>query len=64
MTREDEDRPSVPGQPAVGADLSKLSVFELKARLSVLQEEMARTEAAIAARADTKAAAEAVFKIS
>jgi uncharacterized small protein (DUF1192 family) len=46
----------------IGADLSKLSVGELKALVKTLQAEIARLEQAIAAKQSSKSAADAVFK--
>ena len=46
----------------LGADLSKLSVGELKALIEALQAEIARVEACLAAKQSTKSAAEAAFK--
>jgi uncharacterized small protein (DUF1192 family) len=46
----------------IGQDLSLLSVEELKDRIAVLQEEIARLEAELASKDATKSAAEALFK--
>jgi uncharacterized small protein (DUF1192 family) len=47
---------------AIGEDLSAHSVFELEARISALEAEIARTRASLEARASTKNAADAFFK--
>ena len=46
----------------LGEDLSMLSEFELSARILALEEEIARSRAAIVARQSTKANADAFFK--
>jgi uncharacterized small protein (DUF1192 family) len=46
----------------LGQDLSKLSVGELKALVDALKAEIARVEAALAAKQSSKSAAEAAFK--
>ena len=61
MIDMDESGPAVPGQPALGADLSNLSVYELEARLDMLQQERERTEIAIRSRHESKDAANAIF---
>ncbi len=48
---------------AVGADLSDLSVEELRERIVMLQEEIARVEVAIKGKSGSIAAAESFFKI-
>jgi uncharacterized small protein (DUF1192 family) len=45
-----------------GQDLSAMSEHELTARIKTLEEEIARSRAAIAARQSTKAAADAFFR--
>ena len=47
----------------LGADLSKLSIGELKVLVAVLQAEIVRVEQAIAAKQSSKSAAESVFKL-
>ncbi|GAB4516605.1 MAG: hypothetical protein Tsb0010_00570 [Parvularculaceae bacterium] len=44
-------------------DLSAHSVSDLEQRIAILQEEIKRSEAALNARQDFRAAAESVFKI-
>lgn len=46
----------------VGEDLSRLSVEELKARVALLREEIARLETAKAAKSAQRDAAELFFK--
>lgn len=46
----------------VGADLSKLSVGELRALIEDLNSEIARVEQALAGKQSSKSAAESVFK--
>lgn len=59
----DEDEPRrkviaiIPGE-----DISTLSAHELEARIHLLEAEIARLKAAIAARADTRASAESFFR--
>ncbi len=45
-----------------GQDLSAMSEHELTARIKALEEEIARSRAAIAARQSTKAVADAFFR--
>jgi uncharacterized small protein (DUF1192 family) len=47
----------VPGQ-----DLSAMSAHELEARIATMEAEILRSRAAIAARHDTKNAADAIFR--
>jgi uncharacterized small protein (DUF1192 family) len=64
----EEDRPTPKAGPAtghqVGQDLSTLSVDELNERIGILQGEIRRLEAAMDAKTDTRAAAEALFRMS
>ncbi len=46
----------------LGEDLSAMSEFELNARISALEAEIARCREAIAARRATKSAADSFFK--
>jgi uncharacterized small protein (DUF1192 family) len=46
----------------LGEDLSAMSEFELNARISALESEIARCHGAIAARQTTRSAADAFFK--
>jgi len=59
----DEDilKPKKPG-PAVGDDLSALSVKELEERVSEFEAEILRIKADIAGKQSSKSAADAFFK--
>lgn len=46
----------------IGQDLSLLSIAELTERIALLQEEIARLEAAKASKSATRTAADAFFK--
>jgi uncharacterized small protein (DUF1192 family) len=46
----------------IGADLSKLSVVELRELVEVLKAEIARVEQTLGAKQSSKSAAEAAFK--
>ena len=54
--------PKKPKGHEVGADLSKLSVGELKALIETLEAEIVRVEQTLAAKQSSKSAAEAAFK--
>ena len=58
----DEPRKSAKS-PELGADLSNLSVAELENRVALLQDEITRTQAAIAAKKQSAAAAHSIFKL-
>ncbi len=62
MAREDEDRPVKAARHEIGQDLSLLSVFELRERVQMLKEEIARLEAMATAKDAAKNAAAAFFK--
>ncbi len=62
MKMEDDDRPKKKIVHEIGADLSLISVEELKERIQLLQEEIARLEADIAKKQASKSAADAFFK--
>lgn len=49
-------------QVVLGQDLSALSEHELEARIALLEAEIVRSREAIAARRNTRAAADAFFK--
>ena len=53
-----------PAEIVLGQDLSAMSEFELNARISAMETEIARCREAIKARQATKAAASAFFKQS
>jgi uncharacterized small protein (DUF1192 family) len=57
----DEDLPRPLIAHRIGEDLSTLSVAELAARIALLREEIARLEAASAAKSAHRSAAERVF---
>ena len=63
MIREDDDRPRPKVSPAIGQDLSLLSVEELDARMALLAEEIERLKADRARKAASKQAADAFFKL-
>ncbi len=46
----------------IGADLSQLSVAELKALAERLRDEIARIEAAVKAKESSRSAADSIFK--
>jgi len=59
---EEDDRPKKKVAHEIGSDLSLLSVEELKARIGLMQEEIARLEADIGNKQAKKAAADSFFK--
>jgi uncharacterized small protein (DUF1192 family) len=59
---QDDDSPKKKVAHEIGADLSLISVEELKERVVLLQEEIARLEADMARKAASKSAADAFFK--
>ena len=62
MRIEDDDRPKKKIAHEIGADLSLISVEELKERIALLKEEIARLEANIAQKEASKSAADSFFK--
>ncbi|MEP0519330.1 MAG: DUF1192 domain-containing protein [Hyphomicrobiales bacterium] len=63
MARYDEEGRKIEAPAhAVGADLSDLSVEELRERIAMLKEEIIRVERAISSKSGSIAAAEAFFK--
>jgi len=62
MKSEDDDRPKKKIVHEIGADLSLISVEELKERIALLKEEIARLEADIGRKQASKSAADAFFK--
>ena len=58
---DEEDRIQIAAQPAIGADISRLSVDDLTDRIAVLAGEIKRCEDALEGRKASKAAADAVF---
>ena len=59
----DDDEVKKPKGHEVGMPIDTLSVDELTDRIALLKEEITRLEAAIAARKQTKAAADSIFKL-
>lgn len=59
----EEEPPVQPLQPLTGADLSRLSVEEIGARIAALKAEIVRLEAARAQKEASRAAADAVFRL-
>jgi uncharacterized small protein (DUF1192 family) len=58
----EELQPKKPKGHEIGADLSKLSVGELKELIDTLKAEIARIEQMLASKQSSKSAAEQVFK--
>ncbi len=60
----DDDRAAPPPSPIQpGADVSRLSVEEIEARIALLQDEIVRLQAALVGKRASRAAADAVFKL-
>lgn len=59
---DDEDRPKKKVTHEIGQELALLSVEELAARVTLLQEEIARLEADMVKKRATRAAADQFFK--
>ena len=62
MRPEDDDRPKKKIAHEIGADLSLISVEELRERVALLKEEIARLEADMARKQASKSAAATFFK--
>lgn len=62
MMDDEEQRRKAPVSHEVGMVLDALSIAELEQRIGLLEGEIARLRAAIAARGDSRKAAEAAFK--
>lgn len=58
----DEDSPKKKLAHEIGQDLSLLSVDELAARIALLKSEILRLEQALAAKGQSRSAAESLFK--
>ena len=58
----DDDEVKIPRKHEIGQDLALLSVDELRNRIGMLRQEIARIEAELSAKGVTKAAAEALFR--
>lgn len=59
----EDDRPKKPAAHEVGMALDEMSVAELEERITLLETEIARLKEAIAARDETRSAAEAMFRL-
>ncbi|MDQ2083484.1 DUF1192 domain-containing protein [Xanthobacteraceae bacterium Astr-EGSB] len=59
---DDDDRPKKKIVHEIGQELALLSVGELRDRITLLREEIARLEADIARKGASKAAADLFFK--
>jgi uncharacterized small protein (DUF1192 family) len=62
MSLFDEDKPVKKPSHEIGSDISLLSVDELKARIAILQAEIARLDVEIAAKSSSRNVAESLFK--
>lgn len=62
MAIGDDNMATPKPRPAVGDDLSRLSVHELEARIDALGEELARTRQALETRRSVSSAAHALFR--
>jgi uncharacterized small protein (DUF1192 family) len=62
MAGEDDDAPRKKKKHELGEDLATLSLEELSDRIALLKEEIARIEAAIAAKKRSAEAAATFFK--
>jgi uncharacterized small protein (DUF1192 family) len=60
--RDEDLEPKRKPTHEIGQDLSLLSVFELRERVALLKEEIARLEAAAAAKDAARGAADLFFK--
>ena len=59
----DDDQVKKPKGHEVGMNIDTMSVEELTDRIALLEGEIARLKAAIAARQQTRSAADALFKL-
>lgn len=62
MSLFEDDRPKKKTSHEIGADLSMLSVDELKQRVGILKDEIARLEAEVTAKSSSRNAAEGLFR--
>ena len=62
MKTEDDDRPKKKITHEIGADLYLVSVEELRERVMLLKEEIARLEADMVKKQASKSAADSFFK--
>jgi uncharacterized small protein (DUF1192 family) len=60
---DDDDRPKKKLSHEIGQELALLSVEELRDRITLLQEEIVRLEAAMAAKQASRASADTFFKL-
>ena len=59
---DDDDRPKKKVVHEIGQDLALLSVEELRERVSLLKDEIARLEAAISSKQASRTSADTFFK--
>jgi uncharacterized small protein (DUF1192 family) len=59
---DEEDRPKKKLAHEIGQDLALLSIEELRDRVALLREEIARLEAAVAAKQASRSTADQFFK--
>jgi uncharacterized small protein (DUF1192 family) len=62
MSIFDDDRPKKPAAHEIGSELTLLSIDELKARIALMQAEIARLEAEMTRKASGRQAAENLFR--
>ncbi len=62
MSLFDEDKPVKKTVHEIGSDLSLLSVDELRSRITILRDEIARLDTEIAAKSSSRNVAESLFK--
>ena len=62
MREDGDDRPAPRLKHQMGEPLDTLSVEDLRLRIALLREEIARLDAAIVAKQASRGAADAVFK--
>jgi uncharacterized small protein (DUF1192 family) len=62
MSLFEDDRPKKKSSHELGADLSMLSVDELRVRVGLLKAEIERLEAEIASKSSSRNAAEGLFR--
>jgi uncharacterized small protein (DUF1192 family) len=62
MSLFEDDRPQKKSSHEIGAELSMLSVDELKSRIALLKNEIERLEAEVAAKSTSRNVAEGLFR--
>ena len=62
MARDEDERPAPKPKHVVGEALDLMSVEDLRLRIDLLREEIARLDAAVEAKRASRNAADAVFK--